>query len=275
MKLGTLVRITDISESNEKFETLKALGFESCQLVYKPKEYIKQDAESIRAAADQAGIEISAQFCGYYDTDTIWDIYYGYTTAGLNIEAYRSERLKYVCEAAKFASWLGISDIVVHAGFIPNNPFSPEYTGMLGSIELLSRHCAGMGMNILFETGGEAPITLLRLIEDIGRDNLYINFDPANILMYGYGNPVDALNVFGKYVRNIHGKDGMLPTKPRELGSETPVGKGMVDFPTVFRILKDLGYDRHIIIEREITGAQQTKDIIAAKEYFEAVLRSI
>ncbi|MDD4414232.1 MAG: sugar phosphate isomerase/epimerase [Oscillospiraceae bacterium] len=275
MKLGTLVRITNIDDVNEKFEVLKNHGFESCQLVYKPKEYTMQDAETIKSAADKAGIEISAQFCGYYDTDTIWDLYYGHLTAGLNVEAYRAQRLSYVREAAKFASWLGITDIVIHAGFIPNNPFSPGYVSMLTAIEQLSRHCSKIGVNILFETGGEAPIVLLRLIEDINRDNLFINFDPANILMYGYGNPVDALHIFGKYVRNVHGKDGVLPNNPRKIGAEKPAGQGMVDFPAIFRILKGFGYDRHITIEREITGEQQTKDILYAKNYFENLLESI
>lgn len=127
-------------------------------------------------------------------------------------------------------------------------------------------------MNLLLETGGEVPITLLRLIQDVGTGNVYVNFDPANIVMYGYGNPVDALEIIGPYVRNFHGKDGMLPTNPRELGVETPVGQGWVDFERVIAKLKSLNYDRFITIEREITGEQQTKDILAAKAYFERLL---
>lgn len=254
MKLGVLLRIKDINSCNEEFQKVRELGLETCQLVYKPKEYKKEDAEIIKEAADKAGVEISAQFCGYYDNYTIWDIYYGYCTAGLNVEAYRAERLEYLCAGAEFVHWLGITDMIIHAGFIPNNPFSPEYATMLSSIEFLSSKCQALGLNLLFETGAESPITLLRLIQDIGRDNLFINFDPANVLMYGYGNPVDALHVYGKYVRNVHGKDGLLPENPRKLGKETVVGEGMVDFPRVLRKLKELGYDRYITIEREISG---------------------
>ena len=257
MKLGTLVRITNINNCQQEFQKIRELGLESCQLVYKPKVYTREDADTIRKAADSVGIEISAQFCGYYDNDAIWDLYHGYLTSGLNVE---------------FVSWLGISDMVIHAGFIPNNPFAPEYATMLASIESLAQKCEPLGINILFETGGESPITLLRLIEDLGRDNLYINLDPANILMYGYGNPVDAVYTYGKYIRNIHGKDGLPPTNPRKLGAETPAGKGEVDFPALFRRLKDLGYDRYITIEREISGKEQLKDIILAKEYFEKLL---
>ncbi len=275
MKYGTLVRITDPAEAKEKFRELRGYGFDSCQLVYKPEKYVLENAAIIRKTADDEGIDISAQFAGFYDTDTIWDNYYGYMTAGLNVEAYRVSRVNYVKSVGRFAKELGITDVVIHAGFIPNNPFSPDYASMLTAIESISSYYETIGMNLLFETGPESPVTLLRLIKDIGRDNLYINLDPANLIMYGYGNPIDALYTFGKYVRNIHGKDGMPPTDPRNLGKEVPAGEGMVDFPKMFKMLKDLNYDRYIIIEREISGPQQAKDIIKAKAYFEKLVSEI
>ena len=275
MKLGTLVHLTTAEEAYSKFKFLREHGFEACQLVYKPRKYDVKDAETIKKAAAETGVDISAQFCGYYDNHTVWDNYYGFLTSGINIEAYRKERVEYVMDAADFAKALGITDIVIHAGFVPNNPFSPEYASMLAGVELISEKCGQNGLNLLFETGGEAPIVLLRLIEDIGRNNLFINLDPANILMYGYGNPVDAVRVFGKYVRNIHGKDGMLPTTPKKIGEETKVGEGLVDFRKMLGLLKELGYDRYIIIEREISGSKQTEDIIAAKHYFEKLISEI
>ena len=132
-----------------------------------------------------------------------------------------------------------------------------------------------MDMNVLLETGGEAAVALLRLITDLGKDNIFVNLDPANMLMYGYANPVDALHTIGKYVRNFHGKDGVVPTDPRILGAETPVGEGMVDFYNVFKKLKELGYNRFITIEREITGDKQTEDILKAKAYFENLLSEL
>ncbi len=272
MKIGTIIRLSDVNQCENQFQRVRDLGLEACQLVYKPKVYTREDADRIRATADKVGLEISAQFCGYYDNETIWDLYYGYLTAGLNVEAFKAERLRYLRAAIDFVSWLGISDMVIHAGFTPNNPFSREYATMLASIESLAKRCESLGINILFETGGESPITLLRLIKDVGRDNLYINLDPANILMYGYGNPVDAVYTFGRYIRNIHGKDGVPPTNPRQLGAEMPVGKGEVDFPALFKRLKGLGYNRYIIIERETTGEEQVRDIILAKEYFEKLM---
>ena len=275
MKLGTLVRITDPAQAEEHFTVLRANGFSSCQLVYKPEVYRKEDALRIRTAADRYEIEISAQFCGYRRGPSPDDNYFNFLVEGLNVETMREERLSYVLKAAEFASWLGVEDIIVHAGYVPNNPFEPAYANMLTSMTILAKHCKQLGLNLLFETGMEAPIVLVRLIQDLGFDNLFINFDPANIFMYGFGNAVDALQVFGKYVRNMHGKDGLLPTDPRALGKETPTGQGLVDFPKIFAMLKALGYDRYVTIEREIAGEQQTKDILMAKAYFEQILTNL
>ncbi len=275
MKLGTLLRIADINQAEEKFAQLKEYGFTACQLVYKPEKYVTEDAEIIKGAAEKNGIDISAQFCGYLDNDTVWDNYYGFLTAGLNVEAYRKSRLDYLRSAAEFAHEAGISEIVIHSGFIPNNPFAPEYATLVTAVELICSHCKKMDMNVLIETGGESAVALLRLISDIDSDNLFVNLDPANMLMYGYANPVDSLYTIGKYVRNVHGKDGMPPTDPRALGKEMPVGEGMVDFYAMFRELKKLGYDRYIIIEREITGEKQVEDILKAKKYFEDLLKEL
>lgn len=275
MKLGTLLRINNIAETDEKMKALRYWGFESCQLVYKPTEYKSEDAVTIKEAAAKYVIDISAQFCGFNDSDTIWDNYWGYMTAGLGVEAYRKSRCDYVRQAADFAHECGIEDIVIHAGFIPNNPFSNDYPPILTAVKLICDHCKNLGMNVLLETGGESAVGLLRIIEDVGTGNLFVNLDPANMLMYGYANPVDAMYTIGKYVRNIHGKDGLPPTTSRELGKETPIGEGMVDFPKLFAELKKAGYNRYITIEREITGEEQIRDILKSKKYFEKLLEEI
>ena len=275
MKLGTLLRINTISEAEEKFKELSKAGFSSCQLVYKPDEYNKSDALSIKEISKKYYIDISAQFCGYKDNDTVWDNYLGYKTAGLGVEGYRESRMEYVKKAARFAKEAGIEDIVIHGGFIPNNPFSADYEVMVTVIKELCDYCKALGVNVLLETGGETSVALLRLITDTGCDNLFVNLDPANMLMYDYAKPVDAMDTIGKYVRNAHGKDGLPPTDPRELGKEMPIGEGMVDFEKLFAKLMELGYDRYITIEREITGEKQKEDILKAKIYFENLISKL
>ena len=108
-----------------------------------------------------------------------------------------------------------------------------------------------------------------------GLDNLGVNLDTANLILYGKANPVDALDVFGRYVRNIHAKDGLYPTNGHDLGKETRIGEGKVDFRALFARLHALGYDSYVTIEREISGDQQLIDILESREYLQSIINEI
>jgi sugar phosphate isomerase/epimerase len=125
---------------------------------------------------------------------------------------------------------------------------------------------------LLSETGEETPIATLRMIQDVGTGNVFVNLDTANLILCGKGNPVDALDVFGHLVRGIHAKDGLFPTDPRNFGKEVPIGKGKVDFPVLLRRLKQVNYEGAITIEREIEGAQQTADILQSKLFLQELI---
>lgn len=270
MKFGTLVRIAAAEEARAKFEQLRASGMDACQLVYKPETYLEAEADLIRQAAEDNGVEISAFFAGFRDTYTGWDCYYDFVNSGINSPVFGAGRIAYLLSALPFIQRLGVTDVIIHGGYIPNNPFEAGYTSMAAAVSLLARHLKAFGMNLLFETGQESPVTLLRLILDVGADNLFVNFDTANMILYGYGNPVDALPTIGKYIRNTHFKDGLPPTKPG-LGTEVKIGTGHVDFSKVVKGLKALDYDRYIIFEREISGPQQLEDIVEAIGYIKAL----
>jgi L-ribulose-5-phosphate 3-epimerase len=167
---------------------------------------------------------------------------------------------------------LGAPAIVTHCGFLPENMTDPEFEPTCIAIDQVARYCKDRGLGFWFETGQETPVTLLRYIETVGLDNLGINLDPANLLMYGRGNPIDALEVFGKHVRCVHAKDGCVPTNGAHLGPEVKVGDGMVRYPEFVRRLLDIGFDGDFIIEREISGEQQKKDIAETVRYLEKLL---
>jgi sugar phosphate isomerase/epimerase len=118
-------------------------------------------------------------------------------------------------------------------------------------------------------------VTLLRAIEDVAMDNLGINLDPANLILYGKGNPVDALDVIGKYVAGVHAKDGLYPSDGRALGCEVPLGEGKVNFPVLIPKLCRLGFRGALTIEREISGPQQVRDIRRGKKFLEGIVRRI
>lgn len=202
----------------------------------------------------------------------VWDFYHGPETIGLVPPATRAARIDALKRASDLAKACGIEAVHTHCGFIPENPNNPLYVQAVEAIKTVASHCKGNGQTFLMETGQETPITMLRAIEDTGLDNIGANLDTANLILYGKGEPVGALDVIGKRVRGLHAKDGLYPTNPRKLGEETPIGKGRVDFPEVIRGLHRLSYTGPITIEREISGAQQESDIRASKQYLEKLI---
>jgi sugar phosphate isomerase/epimerase len=165
-------------------------------------------------------------------------------------------------KGAEFAQKIGTRAIITHCGFIPENMTDPAYAGVVEAIREVAAHCKSLGLEFWFETGQETPVVLLRTIERVGTGNLGINLDPANLILYGKGNPIDALDVFGAYVRNLHVKDGFYPTDGNNLGHEAQVGKGKVRFPEFVRRLVEIGFDGELVIEREIReGEEKNRDI--------------
>ena len=151
----------------------------------------------------------------------------------------------------------------------------PQFAPFCVAVRQVAEHLKQNGQYLLFETGQETPVTMLRCFEKVGTDNLGVNLDTANVILYGRANPVDALDVFGKYVRNIHAKDGKYPTNGHDLGEETRIGEGKVDFNRLFERLHEIGYDSYITIEREIEGEEQNKDILYAKEYLGSIIERV
>lgn len=106
-------------------------------------------------------------------------------------------------------------------------------------------------------------------------DNLGYNLDTGNLILYGKGNPVDALDVLGRYVMDVHIKDGMFPTDGHSIGKETAIGKGKADFPAILKKLKEIGYNGALTIEREVFKDKQISDILKAREYIKNILETI
>ncbi|GHU65647.1 hexulose-6-phosphate isomerase [Spirochaetia bacterium] len=270
MQIGAMVQLG--KDVKDGFKQLKEVGLSSCQLCGWDESLFTSDiAKNIVSLTKEMGITISTFWCGY-PGPKVWDFYEGQQTLGLVPPEYRYIRAAALKQGSDFAKLLGVKQIATHAGYIPENPNDPNYHGVLAALRDVVNHCKKNKQIFLFETGQETPVTLRRLMEDLGNKNVGINLDPANLLLYGKANPVDALDVFGTYVRDIHAKDGEYPTDGRNLGEEKPLGEGRVNFPKLIARLKELGYDGPITIEREITGAQQKKDILKAIEILKKLI---
>lgn len=275
MKIGTMVGFSGMEGMEEKFQRLKNFGMDSCQLCsWSPDSWTEENAVQLKALLEKYDITISAFWCGW-EGYMMWNFYEGQLTLGLVPPDTRQMRVKNLMAGADFAKKLDVVDVVTHMGFIPENPYDPNFAPFCMAVRQVALHLKANGQYLLFETGQETPVTMLRCFEMVGTDNLGVNLDTANLILYGKANPVDALDVFGKYVRNLHAKDGRYPVNGHDLGEETKIGEGKVDFPGVFRKLKELGYDSHVTIEREISGEQQAADIIESKKYLENLIAEI
>lgn len=275
MKIGVCVQFDGIDGMAKKFENLKAEGFDNYQLIsWKPELWSDENLEIIKNLTEENGITISAFWCGW-EGPCVWNFYDGQITLGLVPPEYRTMRIKNLCDGADFAHKLGVKNVVTHMGFIPENPNDPQFAPFCVAVRQVAEHLKKNGQNLLFETGQETPVTMLRCFEKVGMDNLGVNLDTANVILYGKANPVDALDVFGKYVMNIHAKDGLYPTNGHDLGSEVRIGDGKVDFKALFKKLHELGYDSYVTIEREIEGEQQIEDIRHAKKYLGDIIAEV
>lgn len=270
MRLGVISPLNRGPE--EELKKVHELGLPTCQLTcWQPDLFTDEMAERVMSASRQYDVEVTTIWAGY-SGPIKWNFIEGPATIGLVPEQYRPQRVAALKRGAEFATLVGAPSVTTHVGFIPESPNNPLYPGLLDALREVVAHCAERGLAFCFETGQETPTTLLRVIEDLGTEHLGINLDPANLLMYGRGNPVDALDVFGQYVMGVHAKDGEYPTNGRELGVEKPLGEGRVGFPALIGKLKALGYTGALTIEREISGPKQIEDIKRAIEVLSGLI---
>lgn len=270
MRIGVILGGLDNIEA--RIRRVSALGIHSCQISsYKTDSYSPELAERIGAVCAECGMSISTFWAGW-SGPACWNFTEGPVTLGLLPPVYRHRRVAELKASADFARLLGVRQVATHAGFIPENPHDPQYAGMMDAIREVAEHLKANGQYFLFETGQETPVTLLRAISDVGTDNLGVNLDTANLILYGKAHPLDALDILGRYVMDVHVKDGLWPTDGWNLGRETALGEGLVNFPAVMKKLRALGYDGALTIEREISGEKQIEDILKAKAMLEALM---
>ncbi|MBB5057022.1 sugar phosphate isomerase/epimerase [Granulicella aggregans] len=205
----------------------------------------------------------------------IWDFLNGPSTIGLVPPTTRSARIDALRQVSDFAKMLGVEQVQTHCGFIPEDPADRLYPGAVEAIRAVAQHCDANGQSFLMETGQETPTTMSRMIRDVDVPSLGVGLDTANLILYGKANPVDAVDILGPHVRSIHAKDGRWPTNPSNLGEEVQIGKGLVDFRTVFAKLHKVGYTGAVTIERETSGPQQIEDVRQEKLYLENILKEV
>ena len=269
-RLGIIIGVA--RDPDAALKRVREFGVPTCQAG--TDDFSDRVFEGLKAAIAKYNIEVTAINTSGGPPNE-YTFYEGPETIGVVPPKYRQQRIDNYKRASDFAKRLDIPALHSHFGFIPENPNDPLYHGTVEALRNVAEHVKANGQIVLMETGQETPITMLRAIEDAGVDNLFVNLDCANLILYGKGNPLDALDVVGHRVRGTHAKDGLFPTNPKELGEEVPIGKGKANFPKLIPRLKELGYTGPLTIEREISGPQQLEDIRKEKIYLEGLVAKL
>ena len=245
---------------------LKSFGLNVCQLGVAPTLDTTATVTEWKEAIEREGIIVSGAVVAYTGEDYA-NLAKVHETVGFTAPGYAAERIARTKQASDFAAALGITSLSCHIGFIPEEQASPIYTELIGIARQLCDACAANNQDFVLETGQESAQTLLQFLADVKKPNLKVNFDPANMVLYGSGDPIAALDLLQKYVRSVHCKDGTSPKGMGELGTEVALGNGEVDFPAFFTTLKKIGFTGPLVIEREEPNAEQRdKDIRLAIE---------
>jgi L-ribulose-5-phosphate 3-epimerase len=249
----------------ELVEHLQEIGMKTVQLALDP---LRENPEVWGKTKDlfrEKGIIVVSGMFGtigedYTTMETIK------ATGGVVPDATWTENWKNIQEIADIAKSLGVRLVTFHAGFLPHDHNDPQFKKLASRIGQIADMFKRKGLELAFETGQEDADDLELFLIRLNRPNVGVNFDPANMILYDRGDPIDALRTLGKRLNQVHIKDAKRTKKTGEWGEEVPVGTGEVEWKEFFDTLDELRFAGFCCIERE-AGNQRVADIKTAREF--------
>lgn len=243
-------------------EKVNAIGVKKVQLGLTPHRGDQGAWDGVQEILGESGITIVS---GMYST-----VGEDYTTpetirrtGGVVPDEYWDENLRLAKITAALAGSMGITLVNAHAGFLPHDPADPDFEKLAGRVATLAKVFGDHGVTLLMETGQETAQTLLAFLGEMhgrGAENIAVNFDPANMILYDMDNPIDALRVLAPHVRQTHVKDAKRTSVKGQWGEEVIVGTGEVDWNAFVEILAGADFTGGYIFERE-AGDNRVGDI--------------
>jgi sugar phosphate isomerase/epimerase len=220
----------------------------------------------------QAGITIVSGMFGcvgedYSTLDTIR------VTGGIAPDSTWEQNRRNIHTTVALSQRLGLKLVTFHAGFLPHDPQHPNFAKLKQRLSEVAEFFSARGIALGLETGQETATALADLLQQLDRPNVGVNFDPANMLLYDKGNPIEALRTLGRWLRQVHIKDARRTKVPGTWGEEVVAGTGEVDWPAFFATLQETGFNGDLCIERE-AGDHRVADIRAARELVEKIQNS-
>lgn len=246
---------------------LNATGIRRVQLALDPlRDSLSGWQQTEKALQENKIIIVSAMFgCVGEDYSTLETIR---LTGGIAPDATWEENRKNIRTSAGIAAKLRQKLVTFHAGFLPHDETDPAFAKMLRRLGEVADIFAAEKIELGLETGQETAAALAGLLEKLDRPDVGVNFDPANMILYNKGDPVEALRTLAPWLRQVHIKDATKTKTPGTWGDEVPVGTGEVDWKSFFSVLRERAFSGNIVIERE-ADSQRIADICAAKTVVE------
>ncbi len=243
---------------------LKETGIRRVQLALDPLRESPEIWDKTERLFQEANITIvSGMFgCIGEDYSTLESIR---ATGGIAPDATWEQNQKNIQANVRLATELGLKLVTFHAGFLPEHETDADFAKMLGRLRAVAEMFAPGKIELALETGQESAPVLAALLQKLNQPNVGVNFDPANMILYAKGDPIEALKVLTPWIRQVHIKDAKQTRVPGTWGEEVVVGTGDVDWPKFFSALKQMNFTGELVIERE-AGMQRVADICTARE---------
>ena len=278
MKTALLKRLAVCSWSlqpaspKQLIEQLQAVGLSRIQCALDP---VRQDPSVWGRLADEcssAGIQFASGMFGCVGEDyTTMDSIR--RTGGIVPDATWEQNWKNIQAAAELAKTMNLKLVSFHAGFLPHDENDPATAALTHRLRLVADVFGAKKIDLALETGQETADTLNEFLNKLARPNVGVNFDPANMILYDKGDPIEALRTLGPWLKQCHIKDANKTRVPGTWGDEVVVGTGQVDWKEFFRTLEELKFEGDLCIERE-AGTQRVQDIRAARTFIESLAGS-
>jgi L-ribulose-5-phosphate 3-epimerase len=273
--LGVCSWSLQVSSIPELKRLLEQLGIDVVQIACgDPHHASWEEGEAFPATARASGITMTGAMLGFPGED--------YTTpqsiretGGFGNPQWRAERMERLAWGLDRTLALGLHDLTLHAGFIPEVG-DPQRSAMLDTLAQAADLAARKGVTLAFETGQETATLLRQTLDELQSPNVKVNFDPANMLLYDMGDPIQAVAVLGPDIRSVHVKDARRPRQPGTWGEEVPLGEGEVGIPRFLEALRAIGYRGPLVIEREVGNqAERLRDVAHGLSYLRQCLSSM
>jgi len=272
--IGVYMECTGFSDPAEALPAIRELDLAAVQVSQLPEEsYSEEGAQGFLALLNETGVRATATTI-VHDGEQYDDWPTVRRTVGYVPQEFRAARVAYSHKVIDFTAAIGCRYVTTHIGEPPYDPRDPDYAALVDIVRELGQHCAELRLRLGLETGQESGRALMGFVGRVRMDNVGVNFDPANIVLYGTDDPLSALDEVAPRLFGAHCKDGLWPTQPETLGAETLLGQGEAKVCACVHKLVRLGYAGPLIMEVG-AGPDRMAALSEGKAFLEECLAQI